>query len=184
MNNDSNINDWKISLDLKSNMLTFAEYILDPKNNNKYDFIDIKFKIISYATFYELFYKYIITLKEGKDAIWVKSECFDLEKHKKAEFSSKDFKEVKKSADKYLTNVNISEKENELINSTHSLRNKILHFGLCEQDESTNEWAYQCLDPEFFTANKTIVKKMFLSLNLTLKDDPVYYIIKQKNDLC
>ena len=69
MSNNDDKGSWKISLDLKSNMLTFADYILDPKNNNKYDFIDIKFKIISCATFYELFYKYLVTMHKGEKAI-------------------------------------------------------------------------------------------------------------------
>lgn len=169
------IGDMQVALDLKSNMLEYAQYFLD--NYDKPSHIKyFKFYIISISSFYELYFKFKLGLI-NQSLIWKDPTKFNSEKHVNADFQSKEAKELVS----YGKNFNwINDRDETFINQIIALRNKIIHFSICEQDDPS-VWRYELIDKDFFKNNKQIIVKLLKSIEKECLDNPLYGIIKKEH---
>jgi len=115
-----------ISSNLLHNLLTCADfffyYFNKPEKNRFWGQY-----IVNLATFYELFFKYKMTLIH-KSLIWKEIEKFDEDKYSEAEFVSLEAEKVLKYAKnmKWISDANFNN-----ILELFKIRNKFIHFSIC-----------------------------------------------------
>ena len=163
-----NIGDMAFSLDLRSNLLENALYFLENYNersNTKH----LRFFIITISSFYELLFKYRLTLL-NEALIWEKPDQFSKEKHLHADFKSIS---AQKCLD-YAKAFNwISKNEEILIRNIITLRNKYLHFSICEQSEDENVWICEIMENDFFENHYILILKLLNENEQDLKTNPI-----------
>ncbi len=117
-----------IKFSFEANMLDYAFICLNTRGFD--NFHDLKYWIISFVSFIELYFKYKIQLKDKKK-IWENPEKFDNIKHNNADFVSINFAEALK-LDKL--NKVLTDDEYKLINMFNQIRNKFIHYSLNSDD--------------------------------------------------
>ncbi|MBD5087035.1 MAG: hypothetical protein HDT32_06760 [Clostridiales bacterium] len=146
--------DIEIALSLKGNLSECAEFILENMHAGR-ALSDIKIKLIYYASFYELYFKYRLS-EINPSLIWKDPTKYKQEKHVRAEFTSIDASTVLAYALNFKW---VSDADAELIKETNGLRNKVIHFGLNEQD-SEEYIRVERIERDFFDKNKKLVIKL------------------------
>ena len=171
------VGDLQISMNLEYNMLDYAKYYLEniPFHKTTDIFQTIKFDIISLGAFYELFFKYKLGLINAS-LIWKEPHKYNIDKHLSADFVSKDAFELVNYGRNFKW---ITESEYTLIKDVFALRNKFIHFSLCEQDGTSI--SMEIIKYDFFDKNTNLVKKLLQSLHENLKDNFWYQDIQKEH---
>lgn len=169
------IGELSISLDIAHNVLLNAKYFFEKENNIHALTGRLSQVMTAIATFYELLFKYKMML-EDKKSIWVNKDKFDIEKHNVADFKSIQATDVLK----YAWQQNwVNETEKNIIDATFKLRNKLLHFSICQQDESDE--AYQLiLEADFFDKHKALMIKQLVSAKEIFEKNYMFRDLQQK----
>ena len=170
------IGDTAFSLDLKSNVLKTAKFLYSNYNNQfSIDYLNIY--LIELATFYELFFKYKLSLI-NKSLIWKKPQDFNINKHKEGDFPSIDVS----LAMSYAKNFGwINQDEYNLIDGSRKIRNKLIHFSACEQDEEENSgWRFELLEEKDMIQHLKLIKRL-LKESKDSFEAPIYaHLIEQQ----
>lgn len=156
-NDDFNdLGDMSFTLNLEGNMIDYALYCLEKFDILPCSHIEMKFYIISCASFYELYFKYRMSLI-CKKMIWEIPEKFNESDHSYANFKSKTYTYVVNYASnkKWIDNV-----QKEMIFELDELRNKLIHFGLQEESVNNNEIIVTKLKYYFFENHKNNIIKL------------------------
>lgn len=161
-----------MSSNLPHNLLTCADYFFyyfnKPEKNRFWGQ-----HIVNLATFYELFFKYKMTLIH-KSLIWKKIEEFNEDKYSEANFTSLEAFKVLQYAKtmKWISDANFNS-----ISELFKIRNKFIHFSLCAEDESGHvKFAY--FKSNFEIKHKNLVKKLLLDNEKDFDGCPDYPRIK------
>ncbi len=162
--------DMEIALSLKGNLGECAEFILEDVHTGR-PLSDVKIKLIYYASFYELYFKYRLTTIHPS-LIWKDPTKYKHEKHVRAEFTSIDATTVLAYALNFKW---ISDADADLIKETNGLRNKVIHFGLNEQD-SEEYIRLERIESDFFDKNKELVIRLLRPIISDLKES--FYLKK------
>lgn len=168
------IGDTAFSLDLQSNVLKTAQFLY----KNYEEFVNyIHIYLIELATFYELFFKYKLSLI-NKSLIWKKPQDFNINKHKEGDFLSIDVS----LAMSYAKNFGwINQDEYNLIDESRKMRNKLIHFSACEQDEEENSgWRFELLKENYMLQHLKLIKRLLKESKDTF-EEPIYaHLIEQQ----
>ena len=166
--------DTAFSFDLQSNVMTTAQFIFEhceSKFSNKY----YNIYLIELGTFYELFFKYKLTII-NKSLIWLNPEQYNREKH-----DSGLMKTI--SADlalSYAFNFGwIDEEEKRLINEMKTIRNKLVHFSACEPSEEENTIRFEIIKGKDMQAHLKLVKRLLEDNCADFVIHPLYKIITE-----
>ncbi len=148
--------DMSLTLNLEGNMIDYALYCLEKFDVLPCSHIEMKFYIISCASFYELYFKYRMSLI-CKKLIWKKPKEFNELDHSYANFRSKTYKNVVNygSDKKWIDNV-----QEEMILELEELRNKLIHFSLQDESVNNNEIIVTKLKYYFFKNHKNNIIKL------------------------
>lgn len=157
------VGDIEIALNLKGNLAECAEFILDDVHTGR-SLSDIKIKLIYYSSFYELYFKYRLS-EIHPSLIWKEPTKYKHEKHVTAEFTSIDAATVLAYALNFKW---ISAESASLIKETNGLRNKVIHFGLNEQD-SEDFIRVERIESDFFDRNKKLVIELLREIITDIK---------------
>lgn len=163
-NYSNEVGDMSITLNLEGNMIDYALYCLEKFDVLPSSHIEMKFYVISCASFYELYFKFRMSLK-CKKLIWAKPEDFNELNHSYANFRSKRCKEVVDYGinEKWIDNV-----QKEMIIELENLRNQLVHFGLQDESSRNNEIIVTKLKYDFFINHKDNIIKLLNDIKLEL----------------
>ena len=121
------------------------------------------------------FFKYKLGLIKPS-LIWKEPHKFNQEKHLDADFISKEAFELVN----YGRNFDcITEPEYTLIKEVFTLRNKFVHFSLCEQDSTGIRM--EVIKYNFFDNNEKLIKRLLRSLKQTLKQNFYYKYLEKEH---
>lgn len=167
-NYSNEVGDMSITLNLEGNMIDYALYCLEKFDVLPSSHIEMKFYIISCASFYELYFKFRMSLK-SKKLIWAKPEDFNELNHSYANFTSKRFTKVVDYGfnEKWIDNV-----QKEMITELENLRNQLVHFGLQDESPRNDEIIVTKLKYNFFINHKDNIIKLLNDIKLEL--NPVF----------
>ncbi len=168
------LGDIGFSLDLKSNVLMTAHFLYE--NYNQPLFIKyINIYLIELGTFYELFFKYKLS-QINKSLIWKNPKEYDKNKHNEAKFES-----IKADiAFSYAKNFGwINEAEHKLITNSKDMRNKLLHFSACEQDED-DCWRCEILKEKDIISHLRLIKRLLEDSKDSFKEALYFNLIKKE----
>ena len=169
---DKNNTDIKLALNLEFNLVDYAKYILE--NRAPHNIIKIKIYVICLGSFYELYFKYRLG-KINESLIWERPEKYQKDKHREADFQSKKASELLA----YAKNFNwIDESEKSIIEGVNDLRNRFVHFSLCEQDDSITQKRVVSIENDFFDKNLALMKKLLLAIDTDLQANYLYALVK------
>lgn len=163
-----------MSSNLPHNLLTCADYFFyyftKPEKNKFWGQY-----IVNLATFYELFFKYKMTLIH-KSLIWKEIEKFDEDKYCEAEFVSLEAEKVLKYAKnmKWISAANFNN-----ISELFKIRNKFIHFSICDED-SKGQVKFAQFKCNFETEHNTLVKELLLKYGNDFDGCPDYPRIKSE----
>lgn len=131
--------------------------------------------IVNLATFYELFFKYKMTLIH-KSLIWKEIEKFNKDQYSEANFISLGAYKVLQ----YAKNMNwISNSNFNIISELFEIRNKFIHFSLCEE-ESSGHVKFACFESDFEIKHNNLVKELLLKYEKDFDNYIDYQYIKEE----
>ncbi len=172
------IGDTAFTLSLQANVLKTAHFLY--QNYNKPFFIDyINIYLIELATFYELFFKYKLSLI-NKSLIWKKPEEFNTKRHNDGSFPSIDVQ----IAFAYAKNFGwIDTDEYLLIDEARKIRNKLIHFSACEQDEDEHSgWRFELVKEKDMLKHLQLIKRLLKDSKESF-DEPIYHDLIEKEKI-
>ena len=171
----TDVGDSAFTLDLETNVLKTALFIfeyMDKPFSTKY----FNIYLIEIGSFYELFFKYKLSLINNS-LIWQYPEKYDKDKHVNAEMKSI-------SADlaiAYAFNFGwINENGKKIIIDFKELRNKLLHFSACEQDDNKNTIRMQIIKNKDMQAHFKLIKRLLNDNTAIFKDNFIFQVISQE----
>lgn len=172
------LGDTAFALSLQGNVLTTAHFLYE-NYNQPFFFKYINIYLIELATFYELFFKYKLSLI-NKSLIWKKPEDFNITKHNDGSFPSIDVQ----IAFAYAKNFGwIDTQEYLFIESARKTRNKLIHFSACEQDEDENNgWRFELVKGKDMIQHLKLIKRLLKESKESF-DEPVYHHLLEEEKI-
>ena len=170
-----NVGDMAFSLDLQTNVIQTATFVLehfDKPFSVKY----LSLYLREIGTFYELFFKYKISLI-NKSLIWKNPKEYNEDKHNNAKFESI----TADSVISYAKNFGwISEEEYFLLDDFRRIRNKLTHFSACEPSTDSAVWRCEVIKNEDLITHRKLIIHLLEDSSDSLKDNPAFNRLKQE----
>ena len=166
--------DTAFSFDLQSNVMATAQFIFEHYESDfSHNYYNIY--LIELGTFYELFFKYKLTLI-NKSLIWLNPEQYNIEKHDKALMKTI----TADLALSYAYNFGwIDENEKNLINEMKTIRNKLVHFSMCEPSEEEDTIRFEIIKGRDMQSHLKLIKRLLEDNCADFILHPLYSIITE-----